>query len=520
MPTGSLIFNDVAFFYESSGEPVFDGLTAQFPQGWTGVIGANGSGKTTLLRLACGDLRAARGRIVTHDRVVYCPQRTDDPPSGLASFVEAADHNAIVLRDRLGVDSEWVSVWPKLSHGERKRAQIAVALWRRPRVLALDEPTNHIDYDARRLLAESLRSFRGVGLLVSHDRDLLDALCSQCLFVAPPGAVMRPGGYSKSVALADADQEQARLAREQAKRDLKRLKDEAGDRRREADRAQHLRSKGRVARKDHDAKQHIGQARYTSKDGQAGRLLRQMTGRLHQAQAKLAAIHATGRQRLGIELQGVGARRNTLFDVPAISLALGAQRCLMAGDLSMKPDDRVALVGPNGSGKSTLVRYIVSHLDLPADKVVYMPQEIDRSTARKIITDVRRLPDARLGGVMTVIDCLGSDPRRVLTTDQPSPGELRKIMLALGIARRPNLIIMDEPTNHLDLPSIECLENALDQVICGLLLVSHDMRFLRRLTWACWQIVPDPEEPSGSSLRVEIDHSPWCMSDTPDPTPR
>jgi len=520
MATGSLIFDDVAFFYESSRKPVFDGLTVQFPQGWTGVIGANGSGKTTLLRLACGEIQAVRGRIVTHDQVVYCPQRTDDVPAELASFVEASDGDASALRDRLGIDERWVSVWSKLSHGERKRAQIAVALWRRPRVLALDEPTNHIDYDARRLLAESLRSYCGVGLLVSHDRDLLDALCSQCLFVAPPGAIMRPGGYSKSVALADADQEQARQARKQAKLDLKRLKDEAADRRSQADRAQRLRSKGRVARKDHDAKQRIGQARYTGKDGQAGRLLRQMAGRLHQARAKLVAIHATKRRRLGIELQGAVARRNTLFDLPAASLALGAQRCLMTGDLSMKPDDRMALVGPNGSGKSTLVRHIVSHLDLPADKVVYMPQEIDRSTAREIIADVRRLPDARLGDVMTMIDCLGSDPRRVLTTDQPSPGELRKIMLALGIARRPNLIVMDEPTNHLDLPSIECLENALDQVICGLLLVSHDMRFLRRLTRTCWRIVPDPDESSGRRLRVDIDRSPWRMSDTPGPTLR
>ena len=75
------------------------------------------------------------------------------------------------------------SRWPTLSHGERKRAQIAVALWQQPDVLLLDEPTNHIDITAHELLIEALTSFRGIGLLVSHDRDLLDLLCQQCIFL-------------------------------------------------------------------------------------------------------------------------------------------------------------------------------------------------------------------------------------------------------------------------------------------------------------------------------------------------
>ena len=75
----------------------------------------------------------------------------------------------------------------------------------------------------------------------------------------------------------------------------------------------------------------------------------------------------------------------------------------------------------------------------------------------------------------------------------PSPGEVRKLMLALGVARNPHLIVMDEPTNHLDLPSIECLEEALDACVCGLLLVSHDLYFLRRLCGTQWRINPEGE---------------------------
>jgi ATPase subunit of ABC transporter with duplicated ATPase domains len=102
---------------------------------------------------------------------------------------------------------------------------------------------------------------------------------------------------------------------------------------------------------------------------------------------------------------------------------------------------------------------------------------------------------------MSVISCLGSRPQRLLETDDPSPGELRKILLAEGLSRVPNLIVMDEPTNHLDLPSIRCMEDALAEVRCALLLVSHDMRFLERLATNRWEI-------AGEELRVCAAHSP------------
>ncbi|MHC4563231.1 MAG: ATP-binding cassette domain-containing protein, partial [Planctomycetota bacterium] len=182
----TLDFDNVTFFYPAAGEPIFDGLSVELPTGWTGVIGPNGSGKTTLLRLACGELAPTAGRISRPGGIVYCRQRTDDPPEELAEFIEAIDAPGCRLRGELGVQDDWLSRWPTLSHGERKRAQIAVALWRRPSLLAIDEPTNHVDLAASKLLAEALEKFAGVGLLVSHDRELMDRLCRQTLFVEPP----------------------------------------------------------------------------------------------------------------------------------------------------------------------------------------------------------------------------------------------------------------------------------------------------------------------------------------------
>jgi len=105
MSEGPLEFKDVTFVHDSAASPIREGLSVRFDRGWTGIIGPNGAGKTTLLRPAA-------------DR----PDR-----------------------------------WDTLSHGERKRAQIAVALWRDPRVPAVDEPANHIDLPARRMLAAAAR---------------------------------------------------------------------------------------------------------------------------------------------------------------------------------------------------------------------------------------------------------------------------------------------------------------------------------------------------------------------------
>ena len=105
---------------------------------------------------------------------------------------------------------------------------------------------------------------------------------------------------------------------------------------------------------------------------------------------------------------------------------------------------------------------------------------------------------------MTIISRLGSRPQRLLETGQPSPGEVRKLLLALGMLHTPHLIVMDEPTNHLDVPSIECLEAALHDCPCGLLLVSHDEYFLSRLTKTRWQIRRQNEESSHTDMTLRI----------------
>ena len=103
-----------------------------------------------------------------------------------------------------------------------------------------------------------------------------------------------------------------------------------------------------------------------------------------------------------------------------------------------------------------------------------------------MLAEVKALGRESLGRVMTSVSRLGSRPGRLLESESPSPGEMRKILLALGVDRGIHLLAMDEPTNHLDLPGIECLEEALAECPCAMLLVSHDRRFLSKTTDIEW----------------------------------
>ena len=345
----------------------------------------------------------------------------------------------------------------------------------------------------------ALRAYGGVGLLVSHDRGLLDALCGQCLFVHGGAAVLRPGSYSAAIEQQSREQEAARRDRGHASAEVNRLRRRQVERRAKADQARSQRSGRRLGRKDSDARARRQQAIVSGKDGQAGRLLAQMERHVERARRQAESIDVAKLERVGIWMPGAASRRRAVAGLGEGDLPLGGGKFLHHPTLSIGPSDRVALTGPNGSGKSTLVRELVGGTKLAAERLVYLPQEVPAGAARALLGEVAALDDDLLGRLLTVYSRLGSRPDRLLESRLPSPGETRKLLLALGVAREPHLIVMDEPTNHLDLPAIEALESALDDCPCALLLASHDRRFLERLCTAEWRLVPDGEK----RLRLE-----------------
>lgn len=488
MQDPQILISNLGFTHSSASRPIFCGLDLHLTVGWTGVVGANGSGKTTLLSLIVGSLEPDQGRIERPSSRLHVPQGTDDPPAGLDDLVTASDPEASTLIGRLEIGADWLTRWDTLSHGERKRAQIAVALWRAPDLLAVDEPTNHIDARARRLLIGALTRHRGVGLLVSHDRELLDALCDSCLFLGSSGVELRPGGYSSGVEQREHDRESRERQYEKLDREFKRLKRETQRRAEEVSRSKSRLSKRGLARHDHDARSKIDGARLSGKDRGAGDAFKRMQRRTGRSAEQRDQFRPEKTYATGIWLPDARSRRDRVAMLPACRIPLGDDRALEVPDLEIRPDDRIALTGPNGAGKSTLISRLLEHLDLDTSKVVYLPQEVPAATSRALVTEVKSMGNARLGRLMTVLSRLGSRPDKLLESSEPSPGETRKLLLALGIEAIPHLIVMDEPTNHLDLPAIECLEEALSGCPAAMLVVSHDRPFLERLTRIEWRL--------------------------------
>ncbi|MBN1480166.1 ABC transporter ATP-binding protein [candidate division KSB1 bacterium] len=480
-----LDIRNLTFAYPDAVAPLLDNVSLHCQPGWTGIVGPNGGGKTTLLKLISADLLPSQGTIHRPGPVHYAAQDMEDKPDGLSELILNFDKPIIRIRNQLQIQSDWLERWETLSFGERKRCQIGVALATQPTVLLLDEPSNHLDFSSKTILIETLQSFKGVGLIVSHDRLLLDTLCSHTLFIEPPKVDWRACSYS--IAIQERERELAALVHERREvtRTVKKLKRRSQEQRQKAGAADKKRSKQGLHRKDHDAKARIDAGRLTGKDGIQGRLYQRVQRRLQRAEEQQRTMQVKKNYRLGITYIENTRSHKFPLTIPAARLALG-DTFLLNPELTVAAGEKIGLIGDNGSGKSTFVNYLVTSLPLQTDEVIYIPQEIPTDSVDALLKRIHTVNDAEKGDMMIIIRRLGSEPARLLETTMPSPGEARKLLLAFGLQKKPALIIMDEPTNHMDLPSIECLEKALGECGCALLLVSHDYIFLQHLVSYFW----------------------------------
>jgi ATPase subunit of ABC transporter with duplicated ATPase domains len=481
-----LYVHNLTFTYEQCTEPLFDSVSFQLQRGWTGIVGANGSGKTTLLQLLSGILEPDSGSISYPGSAYYCAQRTDDMPVELPVLIQSFDSAAYILRHTLHIEDGWIDYWDKLSHGERRRCQLACALFAGPELLAVDEPSNHLDHRSKIILFDALRSFDGFGVLVSHDRELLDNLCHHTLFIDPPDIDLRKCNYSVAAAEIKREQEHAAHEYVHAKKEEKKLKRKVHLQHQKVQQSDARKSKKHVSRKDHDAKEKIDRARLSGKDSIAARKKRQLTTRLQKAQEHKHGIQYKKRTTLGITVHPEKKSHMFPVSIEPHSISLGDEKILQVPSLRIRENDRIGITGDNGSGKSTFIHDFIQREQLPDDQCIYIPQEISAEESRAVIQRVDACTDSRKGRIMNTISRLGSDPVRVLETAIPTPGEVRKLMLAEGLMKQPGIIIMDEPTNHMDLPSMQCLEDALNECTCTLILVSHDFIFLKSIVSYFW----------------------------------
>lgn len=475
---------NLSFTYPTFTNSLFNSVNLRIHRGWTGIVGPNGSGKSTLLKLITGELHPDSGKILLDGTSYYCEQRTDEIPEGINEFISSYDKHAFKIKNTLEIDDEWITRWDKLSHGERKRLQVGMALFFNPDVLALDEPSNHLDNKTRQMLFNAMRSFENIGLLVSHDRYFLDNLCTHTLFIEQGKIELRKTNYSTAVEEISREDQFNTDRINKIKKEVEYLKISAHTQKQKADQADKLRSKRKINPKDKDAKGKIDLARLTNKDALVGKHYRKILNSIERKQDTLNSIQIRKKEKLGINIS-TGGTHALPFYLSGVQLNAGPKKIIIP-DLMIDVNDKIGITGDNGTGKSTFIQYLVSVVNSDKMEMVYIPQEIPDEQNFDLIQKIHDYKDEEKSRIMTLIKRLNSDPVRLMETEKLSPGETRKLMLAAGIIKRPSIIIMDEPTNHMDLSSIESIETALAEINSALILVSHDTIFLKRLVTRMW----------------------------------
>ena len=461
-----------------------------------GLIGANGAGKSSLFALLRGELHAEVGDLDMPPNwvIAHVAQEMTELSQAALEFtldgdvelreVEAAlvaaetkhegekiaelHHKltdiegysararASALLDGLGfTQADLTRPVSDFSGGWRVRLNLARALMCRSDLLLLDEPTNHLDLDAVIWLESWLREYRGTLVLISHDRDFLDAVIDNVLHIEQQRITLYRGGYS------DFERQRAeKLALQQAMFEKQQRK------------VAHLHS-------------------YIDRFRVQATKARQAQSRIKalERMEMISAAHVDS--QFNFEFRAPISAPDPLLVIDDVNAGYADKTILNKVLLTIRPGERIGLLGKNGAGKSTLIKLLAAELKPLSGKRVegkdlhigYFAQhqlEQLRPSESPLQHMLRLDPTTReqehlnyLGG----FDFKGDMARSAITNF--SGGEKSRLALALLIWTRPNLLLLDEPTNHLDLEMRHALTLALQDYQGGVILVSHDRALLR-----------------------------------------
>ena len=491
-----LLIDGISFSYPGSGIMLFSDLSLSFSQGWTVIAGANGVGKSTLMSIAAGELEPDSGRVRRSGDAILCPQVFDGLKPEDWADIFSGDNHVGMLKSTLSITDEMIEREQGLSGGEKKRLQLLAALSHSPELLILDEPTNHLDRYSRDLMAKALKDFDGIGIMISHDRSFASALSSRTVILSrgmdgtvaaediplPLGAALEESDRRKKAGRDSYESIQSLISAENMI--ARKLGERSQAKRR------NLTKRG-IDSKDHDAKARIDGARLSGKDASLDGAMRNHATRSRQLGEKLESIGKPLMRKEGLSLHG-GMRVPDL-SFPASMLKAG-DYSLSVPELTIKAGSHIAITGLNGSGKTLFLKAFYDHqAELGKDRyILYLPQEFSSEENERILSLFRSLDDEGKGNIISDMFRMGSEPSSIFSSSlSPSPGEMKKLALALSRRDGRSVLLMDEPTNHLDIVSMRILERMLreDGRDMTVLLVSHDEAFLSACTDTVWRVV-------------------------------
>jgi ATPase subunit of ABC transporter with duplicated ATPase domains len=511
-----LTLQDVTFAWPD-GRQLFSHLDIEFDRRPTGLVGRNGVGKSVLARLLAGQLAPSGGRCQRAGRIGYVPQQIACPAgatvatiAGIQPVLDALgriEAGGVLAEDFETVADRWdirlrLSTWLEelglgdlrldqaaadLSGGELTRVALAGAWLAEPDMLVLDEPTNHLDRPRREALLERLRAWPKGLLVVSHDRELLQAM-QRIVELSPSGIRDYGGGFDFYVQMRAEEQSRARYELEHRKAEQRRGEAERRKMQENLDRRQ---SRGtRTGREANQAGILLGRRK---QQGQvtAAKLRREQDGRRDALARNVLEASRNIADDADVALfapaaPGASQRKAATLENLLLPFGTGAACPL---DLTVWGRQRIGVTGPNGSGKSTLLKVLASRLRPVAGTcqvhvpAAFLDQQLDmldpsESTLQHLLTDNVSATQADIRTRLALLGLSGDDALK--PTVQLSGGERLKAALASALYRDEpaELLLLDEPTNHLDLRSLEALEQMLLQFRGALVVVSHDLVFL------------------------------------------
>ena len=432
-----------------------------------GIIGINGTGKSTLLRIIAGEEEADEGKIIFSNGMTigWMGQNPEfDEESSILKYVCEGKK----IEDDYGYESDAKAMLTvlelenfdekikNLSGGQKKRAALCKVLLQKPDILILDEPTNHLDNKMSDWLENYLKSFRGVLLMVTHDRYFLDKVTNHIWEVEGGKVYYYDENYSGYLER-KAEREERELASERKRQSI-------------------LRSEVKWVMRG-------ARARSTKQKARLERF----------EQLKAMDSPKTAKQ---VEMGSVGTRLGKkTIELYDISKAYGDKVLFEHFSYIFKRFERIGFVGHNGCGKSTLMK-ILADLE-QADsgaiewgetiKIGYFAQECEVMDERERVIDYIkdaaeyvRTSEGLVSASKMLERFLFSSDMQYTPIAKISGGERRRLYLLKVLMQSPNVLILDEPTNDLDIATLRVLEDFLDEFAGIVITVSHDRYFLDR----------------------------------------